>query len=88
MKGRVSVHVNSKDYGNMPVVVATLDDGDQFGELSLIKLSNLHDNSKQGEIQTIDLSKPTEYAKRKATCIVRFIVSHSQSSHRLWRKVI
>ncbi len=38
LKGRVAVSINSPEYGNLPVVVATLNDGEQFGELSLISL--------------------------------------------------
>lgn len=38
LKGRIAVQINSSEYGNLPVVVATLNDGEQFGELSLIKL--------------------------------------------------
>ena len=44
LKGRVAVQINSAEYGNLPVVVATLNDGDQFGELSLISLAKLQDN--------------------------------------------
>ena len=41
VKGRVAVQINSKEYGNLPVVVTTLNDGDQFGELSLISLNKI-----------------------------------------------
>ena len=38
LKGRVAVQINSPEYGNLPVVVTTLNDGDQFGELALINM--------------------------------------------------
>ena len=38
LKGRVAIQIQSKEYGNLPVVVATRQDGEQFGELSLIAL--------------------------------------------------
>ena len=39
LKGRVAVQINAPEYGHLPVVVATLSDGDQFGELSLINMN-------------------------------------------------
>jgi CRP-like cAMP-binding protein len=36
LKGRVAVQIQSVEYGKLPVVITTLNDGDQFGELSLI----------------------------------------------------
>jgi CRP-like cAMP-binding protein len=38
VKGRVAVERQAPEYGNLPVVIATLGDGEQFGELSLISL--------------------------------------------------
>jgi CRP-like cAMP-binding protein len=69
IKGRVAVQILSVDYGRMPVVVATLCDGDQFGELSLISLNKVQDNSnKQGEVISIE-RQHNEFQRRKATCI-------------------
>ena len=36
IKGRVACEVTSVDWANMPIVIATKKDGDQFGELSLL----------------------------------------------------
>jgi len=49
--------------------VATLNDGEQFGELSLIKLDQLKDHSKAGEIQEIPKKQDEQFARRKATCL-------------------
>jgi CRP-like cAMP-binding protein len=44
LKGRVAVQIQgSREYGRMPVVVATLGDGEQFGELSLISMNRVQD---------------------------------------------
>jgi len=41
LKGRIAVEKQTKECGNLPVVVATLSDGEQFGELSLINLQEV-----------------------------------------------
>jgi len=58
LKGRVAVEITSPELANMPVVVTTLNDGDQFGELSLIKMEKIQDNSKQDD---------SEIGKKRAT---------------------
>lgn len=72
IKGRVAVQINSVEYGRLPIVVSTLNDGDQFGELSLISVNNIQDHSnKQGEFHISDLmDKEDFYKRRKATCLV------------------
>jgi hypothetical protein len=72
----VAVQINSVDYGRLPVVVSTLNDGDQFGELSLISVNNIQDHSnKQGELHISDfMDKEDFYRRRKATCLVSFIL--------------
>ena len=70
LKGRVAVQINSQEYGHLPVVVATLSDGDQFGELSLINMNKVQDHSnKQGEVVSLHGHKE-EFQRRKASCIV------------------
>jgi CRP-like cAMP-binding protein len=75
LKGRVAVQINSKEFGSLPVVIATLSDGDHFGELSLISLSRVQDNSnKQQEVLSLN-KDPTEFLRRKATCLVTYYES-------------
>jgi len=64
--------MNSVEYGRLPIVVSTLNDGDQFGELSLISVNNIQDHSnKQGEFHISDLMDKEDFFKRrKATCLV------------------
>lgn len=58
VRGRVCAQIQSPEYGNLPVVVAMMCDGDQFGELSLINLEMLEDNkSKIGEVNLAQDSK-------------------------------
>lgn len=36
LKGRVAVEKSSNEYGNLPLVVSIIKDGEYFGELSLV----------------------------------------------------
>ena len=56
------MQINTPEYGNLPVVVATLNDGEQFGELSLISLNKLQDSA----MKTIGAG---QFQRRKATCL-------------------
>lgn len=54
------------------MVVATLSDGENFGELSLITLAKVKDHSnKMGELHISDrmFGDDMQYQRRKATCL-------------------
>jgi hypothetical protein len=71
LRGRVCAQIQSPEYGNLPVVVATMNDGEQFGELSLINLEKIEGNaSNLNEVNLAEEQKAQKQcARRKATCI-------------------
>lgn len=68
LKGRVAVEKKSQEYGNLPIIVALLKDGEHFGELGLIDQERIDKQTK--EVGTIgDFSEKRRYATRKGSCI-------------------
>lgn len=50
LKGRVAVEIKSKETGNLPLVIAILEDGQHFGELSLIDQEKVVNNTRKSHI--------------------------------------
>jgi hypothetical protein len=50
LKGRVAVEKKSKETGNLPLVIAILEDGQHFGELSLIDQEKVVNNTRKSHI--------------------------------------
>ena len=71
LKGRVVVEKKSKEYGNLPLVIALLKDGQHFGELSLINQEKVGEDPTDPDWQ-FDLNAERnkgKFALRKASCI-------------------
>lgn len=49
LKGRVAVEIKSKETGNLPLVIAILEDGQHFGELSLIDQEKVVNNTRKSQ---------------------------------------
>lgn len=54
LKGRVAVEKTSKETGNLPLVIAILEDGQHFGELSLIDHEKVVNNTKKSHFIDAD----------------------------------
>jgi len=68
LKGRVAVEKKSQEYGNLPIIVALLKDGEHFGELGLIDQERIDKQTKEvGPVG--DFSEKRRYATRKGSCI-------------------
>lgn len=68
LKGRVAVEKKSQEYGNLPIIVALLKDGEHFGELGLIDQDRIDKQTKEVGIVG-DFSEKRRYATRKGSCI-------------------
>lgn len=73
LKGRVAVEKKSQEYGNLPIIVALLKDGEHFGELGLIDQARIDKQTKEvgtvGDFSVMRSSEKRRYATRKGSCI-------------------
>lgn len=70
LKGRVAVEKKTKETGNLPLVIAILEDGQHFGELSLIDQEKVVNNTKKSHIlDHLAFEEQPKFQGRKASCI-------------------
>ena len=71
LKGRVSVEKRAPEYGNFPIVLALLKDGDHFGELGLIDQEKIEQQINEAEHPDgeVNVKVKDKFARRKASCI-------------------
>lgn len=90
LKGRVAVEKKSIEYGNLPIIVALLKDGEHFGELGLIDQEKIDRYTKDVGLMhnfTNWTELKRKYATRKGSCITAEQTELLVVNHQLCEKL-